>query len=238
MKALVLRQIAAVKERISVEGGRVEAITALRGILNQINATTAGLIKQQQDARKQQQANLVASASADVDLAQITGNRQAEISARERVIAQLRKEQALTKKGTLEWKQLRNDIAAQNKAIADLNAEKKKQKDLFGQASFDFLQAQQGFASNLLGNLIPSGATGGLVGGAAGSPVQAGLTPQAGFAAASAQTGPTAGQAQTTNGLLGAVLQQLKILNGTQDAPEASRQNYKQRAIMDGVGGG
>ncbi len=111
-----------------------------------------------------------------------------------------------------------------------MNKERNKQKNLFAQATFDFLQAQQGFASNLLGNLIPSGATGGLVGG---SPVSNALTPAAGFADGQSKSGPTSGQAQTTNGILARILEQLKVLNGSQAAPEANRQAAWQRSTMD-----
>ncbi len=150
---------------------------------------------------------------------------------------ELRNEAKAHGKTTLLYKELRNEIASQTAAINDITKEKQKQNTSrsFAQASFDFLQTQQGFASNLLGNLIPTGATGGLVGG---SPVKDALNPQAAFADGQTKSGPTSGQAQTTNGLLGAILNQLKTLNGDNVAPEATRQNRGQRSVMDGVGGG
>jgi hypothetical protein len=109
--------------------------------------------------------------------------------------------------------------------------EKKKQNQALATATFEFLQAQQGFASNLLGNLIPGGATGGLVGG--GSPVQSALQPVASAADGRSQTGPTAGQGNATNHILTQILQQLKQINGSQAAPEANRQRAGQNAIFD-----
>ncbi len=172
-----------------------------------------------------------------MDLAQITGNSNAEISARLRVIAALRKEQKLVKAGTIAYKQIRNDIAEQNAAIAALQAEKKKQNNALASAEFDFLQTQQGFASNLLGNLIPTGATGGLVGGTGGGSgsVQTALTP---VADTSGKSGPTSGQANATNHILNQILSQLKQINGGTQAPEARQWMAWQNATMDGVGGG
>lgn len=235
LKALVLAQIAAVKERISIEGGRAAAITALQAILTQIDGQLQSLAQQQQQAAKEQRDALLQGTRLDIDFDQITGNKAKEISDRKKLIAQLKKELATVKAGTNAYKEIRNAIAEQNAALKELNQEKQKGQS-FAQASFEFLQTQQGFASNLLGNLIPQGATAGLVGGQ--TPVQDALTPVAGFADGQAKSGPTAGQAQTTNGLLGAILIQLKHLNGDNSAPEAQRQNRGQRAVMDGVGGG
>ena len=117
----------------------------------------------------------------------------------------------------------------------EIRKEKQKSNQSFAQATFEFLQAQQGFASNLLGNLIPSGATGGLVGGGS---VQGALAPVSAFADGQSKSGPTAGQAQTTNGLLVAILAQMKELNGETKAPEAKRQRAHSWTLMDGVGGG
>lgn len=236
LKALVLAQIAAVRERISLEGGRKAAVTALQAILLQVDSALDSLAEQQAAAREKRRQTIRQSISLDIDLAQITGNQSAEVSARKRLIAKLKEELALVKKGTVAYKEIRNEIAAQNKAIADMNAEKRKQGQSFAQASFEFLQAQQGFASNLIGNLIPGGATGGLVGG--GSPVQAALTPAAGLADGQSKSGPTSGQAQTTNAVLLRILDQMKILNGSRAAPEAWNQYAAQQAVMDGVGGG
>jgi hypothetical protein len=99
---------------------------------------------------------------------------------------------------TLQYKEIRNEIAAQTAAINDITKEKQKQNiaQSISRSAFEFLQTQQGFASNLLGNLIPSGATGGLVGGSRGA-VAGALNPQASAADGQAKSGPTAGQANS-----------------------------------------
>jgi hypothetical protein len=174
----------------------------------------------------------------DISLDQIQENQNKEVRDRRRLIVQLNKdlkeEARLHGVTTVRYKEIRNQIAEQNKAIADITAEKKKQNNSFAQASFEFLQAQQGFASNLLGNLIPSGSTAGLVGGGS---VAGALAPVAGAADGRSQSGPTSGQANASLSVQRAMLQQLKILNGDNAAPEAQRQNRSQRAVMDGVGG-
>jgi len=233
LAALVRDQIAAVRERITVEGGRKEAITALRAILIQVNQSLDGLAKQQQAAQAERRQQLLQGINLDIDFAQINDNQTAEVNARKRLIAKLRDELALVKKGTNAYKEIRNAIAEQNKAIAEITAEKRKQGQSFAQASFEFLQAQQGFASNLLGNLIPSGATGGLVGGG----ISQALQPVAGAAEARSQSGITAGQGNATNHYLRAILDQLKELNGETKAPEATRQRRASGALMDGPGG-
>lgn len=239
LKALVLKQIAAVRERISIEGGRKAAVVALQAVLTQVSGALADLARQQQDNAQAQRDALLQGISLDIDLAQITGNQAAEVAARNRKIAQLNRdlknEAKLHGKTTVAYKEIRNEIAAQNAAIAEITKEKQKQGQSFAQASFEFLQAQQGFASSLLGNLIPSGATGGLVGG---SSVPSALAPVAGFSDSQSKSGPTSGQAQTTNAVLLRILDQLKILNGDNSAPEARKQNTSQRSVMDGVGGG
>ncbi len=197
-------------------------------------------IDDQKQAQLAQQRAIEESLQLDISFAQTKDNQSGEIKAREALIAQLKKEQASVKRGTNEWKNLRNEIADQVAAIDALNKEKQKQNaaiksgQSFAKASFDFLQAQQGFASNLLGNLIPSSATGGLVGGGSG-PVQTALTP---VADTSSKSGPTAGQANATNHILQQILQTLKAINGTTQAPEARQWMAWQNAQMDGVGGG
>lgn len=236
LKALVLKQIAEVRSRISVEGGRVAAVTALRAVLNQVNSSLQGLAQQQRDAQQAQRDALLQAINLDINFAQITDNQAAEVAARNRAIAVLNRQLAAEAKAhgktTVAYKTIRNEIAEQNAALKAIVQEKQKGQS-FAQASFDFLQAQQGFASNLLGNLIPSGATGGLVGGGS---VQQALPPVASAAEASGKSGPTSGQSNATNHLLALILQGIKQLNGEQAAPEARRHNIAQRNTFDYTG--
>lgn len=239
LKALVLQQIAEVKARISLEGGRAAALTVLRAILTQINGQLKSLAQQQQDAQKAQRDALLQGVELDISFAQITENQAAEVNARNRAIAILNKELAAEAKAhgktTVAYKEIRNQIAEQQKALDEITKAKQQANNALGKAEFEFLQAQQGFASNLLGNLIPGGATGGLVGGGA---VQSALNPISAFADGQGRTGPTSGQAQTTNSILMGILQQLKVLNGTQATPEANWQAKQSLSSLDGIGGG
>lgn len=101
----------------------------------------------------------------DIEFANVSGNIAGEIRARQRLIAALKKQQSQVRRNSNEWKRLRNEIAAEQKAIEELRKQTSERNDKFAQLAFEFLQKQQGFAANLLGNLIPSAATSGLVGG-------------------------------------------------------------------------
>jgi TP901 family phage tail tape measure protein len=201
-----------------------------------------------------------ASIDLDIELAETTENETAEVAARNRKIRELQRQLAAEAeahgKNTLLYKQIRNEIASEKAALDDLRSEQDAATDSarsFRQATFEFLQAQQGFAANLLGNLIPSSATAGLVGnaglaapvGASAPPPGTGVVPidfglgaQAAVTEAKQTGGPTSGQAQTTNGLLGMIYRELVALNDGEKTPEATRQRKRSNAVMDGVGGG
>ena len=105
---------------------------------------------------------------------------------------------------------------------------------------FEPLQQQQGFAANLLGNLIPTNATAGLVGGTTQDTVTSpgrGIASAANVAQGKAGGGPTQGQASTTNVLLERILSQLRQLNTDSSHPEAKYERKAGSAIMDGIGG-
>ncbi len=59
LRALVLKQIAAVKERVSLEGGRAAALAALRAVLTQVNGQVKEIRKQQLDQQKELQASIL-----------------------------------------------------------------------------------------------------------------------------------------------------------------------------------
>lgn len=237
LAALVRNQIAAIRERISVEGGQKAALIALKAIQIQVTAALQSLAQQQREAQEARRQTLLQAINLDIELAQITGNQALEVSKRNKKISVLQKalmeEARLHGKTTVAYKEIRNQIAQERAALDEIRKEKQKSNQSFAQATFEFLQAQQGFASNLLGNLIPGGATAGLVGGG----VQQALQPVAGAAEARSQSGITAGQGNATNNLLLRILEQLKELNGEQKAPEARRQMRQQTALMDGPGG-
>lgn len=232
LQDLIKKQIQKVRAQIDDEKARAAAVRELRLALI--------ASRREEDALRQERAEAIAANKAeainlDIDFAETIGNVNREVAARQRLIALLKKQQAAVKKGSNEWKRLRNAIAEQQEAIKearDQADDNEKDGQSAQQFFFEQLQAQQGFAANLLGNLIPRDQTAGLVG--VPSPA-----PGAQIKVASAQAegkaggGPTAGQASTTNDILLRILAQLRALNDDREHPEATRQRRKQMAVMD-----
>lgn len=104
--------------------------------------------------------------SLDVQIAEALGNRGAEIKAREREIAAIRRLMSAEKVGSNERKRLRLELITKQKELRELKGEAAKANQAFSEMTFEFLRTQQGFGANLLGNLIPLGAASGLVGNA------------------------------------------------------------------------
>jgi hypothetical protein len=69
------------------------------------------------------------------------------------------------KKNTNAWLELKAQQAEEIAAINDLKKANDDRNRAFQELSFSFLTTQQGFAANLLGNLLPIGAIGGTVAG-------------------------------------------------------------------------
>ena len=182
-----------------------------------------------------------------IRIAQAQDNEAREIALRRKKVEIISKELARLKnagkKNTREWLELKAQMAEENAAIRDLENQQKTDGKSARQEAAEFLfsqlQAQQGFAANLMGNLI-TGSTAGLVGvpspppasGGPGRGIQTAAVVQEGKAGG----GPTSGQASTTNDLLVRILQQLKTLNGQTATPEATHQRRVGIADMDGPG--
>jgi TP901 family phage tail tape measure protein len=189
LRRLAARQIQLILDRIEQarkQGKNVavliEGLRTLRGIWRDLGREVRAL---QKTRLEEIQSRIAENNQLDIEFAEITGNRNAEIRARLREIDRLRKLQDLAKKDIIERKRLRNLIAQQQKAIDDLRKQNDDRNNAFAQLTFSFLTTQQGFAANLLGNLLPFGAFGGTVaanlaardgGGAAGSDLMGGGT--------------------------------------------------------------
>ena len=243
---LLEQQIENVRKTIRDAKLRAATIRALTAEIVQVGNEIKRLREQQREAIKAaaqaRQQRLEESIQLDIGLAETTGNVRAEIAARQRLIALLRKQQALVKKGTLEWKRLRNEIAEQQQAIEDARKQNEKGKEqgkTFAQSAFEFLQTQQGFAANLLGNLIPGFATGGLVGNTSpsGQGPTAGLKdPQERVSQAAAVSGARDRgvrpiQVDTTNQLLRQILHALQ--GRTPPPPEITHNRRVANAHLD-----
>lgn len=252
LRALILRQIKQIQAQVKTTDLRTSAVRELRRASRDLAAEIRNLKRQ----RAQEIADRVAeSIQLDIEFAQTRGNQNAEIKARQREIARLRQLQKHTKSGTVEYKRLRNAIAEQEKAIADLRKQTASRNDALGKAMFEFLQRQQGFASNLLGNLIPTGLTGGLVGNvspgaqtaigpslvpSAQRPLAPGVTAtlvpvdrSLATVGADKTTGPTRGQATVQVDLLRQILLTLHEIQRGRAHPEARRSHAHNHASFD-----
>jgi hypothetical protein len=91
---------------------------------------------------------------------------------------------------------LRLELIQKQKELRELKAEAAKANRAFSEMTFEFLQTQQGFSANLLGNLIPTGASGGLVGNTSPALNRAsqGIVDQSALSSASSGKGATSSQ--------------------------------------------
>lgn len=236
LQALIKDQIAAIRRNITDEKARAQAIRELRQALIDSRREEDALRREQREAERarqaEQQARIDEIQQLNIDIAAERGNDAAlerAINARitriNKQIKAAKGDQVRVKQLILERERLKNQL--------EEGAEKEKETGKSAQEFFfEQLQAQQGFASNLLGNLIPSDATAGLVG--VPSPDLAGqVTLAASVQEGKEGRGPTSGQAQTTNDLLLRILEQLKVANGANATPEATRQRRAGLGSMD-----
>jgi TP901 family phage tail tape measure protein len=257
IKGNVEKQIRLTKALIeSLKRERAALIERLRAlkVSNEVRKKILGAItdaieEAQQDILRFQESqqegirNITENIDLRIRIAQARENEAAEIALRRKKVEIISKELARLrnahKKGTKEWLELRAQLAEENKAIRDLQEDQDKDKSGGKSAQqffFEQLQAQQGFAANLLGNLI-TGPTAGLVGVPSTTTTPGVAVDKAARQAEAGKgLGPTSGQAQTTNTLLERILAQLKSLNGTRDHPEATHQRAVGSPGMDGAG--
>lgn len=156
----------------------------------------------------------------------------------------IKKRRRLTSEEARQLDAYKVDLAQRNEAIRNLTKEQQK-GNTFAQQAFAFLQTQQGFVSNLLGNLIPGGLTSGLVGGnaptvptnAAAARISGGFEQPRGVnftAGEAARTRPfSAGQGERQIDLLRRILAALVKLNQGTEHPEAKNQRASGAAAMD-----
>jgi hypothetical protein len=223
----------------------------LAEINNEIAATRERQAQNRADRARERIQNQEASLDADIEFAQIKKDTSAEIKAHEAKIKFINQQIAHTKKGTLEWKRLRNERAQEEAAIKDLRKQNDKLREDLQAMQFEFLQTQSGFAANVLSNILPTDVVAGTVGGSAIStttPVPRGDSGviqrrgQGDFGAGTASAtaaggrGASAGQMST---LISISRQQLAILaklSGRQAHPEATNQRIREAAAMDFIG--
>lgn len=252
-KAIIVadkNEISAIKDRIrhlKLHGDALKAAKAAIATLTQEIFNTRNAIIQLNADRKQaivdaRQSHL----EAQLAIAETTTFTKDDTAATRALIAfdnvQIARLKALKKAGKAtrdEIAQLdayRVDLAQRKQALKDLQKQNEDTSKAAKSFAFSFLQTQQGFAANLLGNLIPGFATGGLVGGGNGAAAAAGdpLRQVAGgfeqprgsvegmaAVAGSRDRGVRPVQVDTTNQLLRRIL---AALQGRPGHPEAHHQ--------------
>lgn len=168
-KRFLQNQIKLLRARLKDKKLSNDAKQAIRSEITTLNGESFDLDQDLKKLFSDQQQRILARFDLRVQLAQANDNVPAEIRAREAKVAQLTKALNRLKRAhkgsTNEALELQVQIAEENKAIAALKGTVDDQNNAFASLSFAFLQAQSGFVANLLGNLIPQGATSGLVGG-------------------------------------------------------------------------
>lgn len=207
----------------------------------EIEQAKEDLKEERRRERREERERRRESLSLDVQIAEARGNQAAEIRAREAEIAFLKEQIATTRAGSNQRKRLILEIQQAERELRELQGAKKDANNAAAEFFFSQLQAQQGFAANLLGNLI-TGPTAGLVGVPSPTADRANIPDlgarvgaEVGAATGRAQIGPTAGQTNAEIDILRAILNQLKVLNGSHDAPEAINQRKSMSASGDGV---
>jgi TP901 family phage tail tape measure protein len=247
--AFLRNMVKQIQDRIKRLGLTGDALAAAKGaikaanqfifnVLNDIAQDEKAQQKRIQDLRDEQLATINQKLDFKIQIAQSQENIAKELRARRAKLAQITKELIAAKKefgkNSVQWLELKAAQAEQIAAIKELeDQDKKKSGKSAQQFFFEQLQAQQGFAANLLGNLI-TGPTAGLVGVPSTPAAKAQATANA--AQGKEGRGPTSGQAATTNDILLRIERQLRVLNGSQTAPEAGRQYKVGQAMMDGAG--
>lgn len=208
----------------------------------EIEAARQQLKEQRQQERQEARERRRERLSLNVQIAEATGNQSAEIRARNAEIEFLKEQIRQTRRGSLQRKRLILELRQAQAELKELQQAGEQTGDARKQAAeffFSQLQAQQGFAANLLGNLI-TGPTAGLVG--VPSPgrdtvnrpdLESRTSAEVSAATGRGQIGPTGGQANTEISVLGKILQELRKLNGSYDAPEAIHQKKVGAGNMD-----
>jgi hypothetical protein len=231
LRKVLNQQIEQAQKTIQDAEERGDVIADLRdrlvGVITDLREDRKRFREEIQRELEERQERIRTGLQLDVDFFKITGNRGAEIQARQRLIAQLRKEIKAIRGNRILLKEKRNELAQEIKDLNDLKGTTKDRGKAFKTAAFEFLQTQQGFAANLLGNLLPSGATAGTVGGGA---AQASVLPRPSPAAALSEESqiseargavPSRGQAASEIEVLRQILRVLKDVHRGTGHPEA-----------------
>lgn len=140
------RQVAVLKNLVRERKATVSELNAARESLDTAEDEAAALVRSRREQKRETLQSIIES---DIEFATITENKTAEISARKRFIAFLEGQKQFFKGNILKLKELRNEIATQNKAIRDLNKEAEN-----GLTVFELLRQNVETFNTSGGNLI------------------------------------------------------------------------------------
>ena len=222
LRRLLVTIIAETQARIREARAAGRSTEALASELSQLRTARRAVEREikglQREAKEQAAETRVEQAQLDLQIAEARiGDdptaRQANrlIQGHLKVIAALKKQQRLTKRRSVEWKQLQLAIEEERQAIRQLRKDTSAagQESNFAAQAFAFLGTQQGFFANTASNVFPGGTAGRGVGGSRGAPGQHPVTTAAGVgspfrsrsqvaeAEAERKTGMTQAQAAT-----------------------------------------
>jgi hypothetical protein len=241
-RAVILAWIAATAARIKDEQLRNEILLRLRTELAQTTNSIKDLqARQREQAKQQAEARQQAiqdrrdreqeSRELDVQIAEVGGNKRKEIQAHQALMNYLIQRREHTSRGSVEWKRLTLQIEQERKAIADLRHAQDERRKEMAAANFEFLRTQQGFAATLLGNLLPTSAVAGTVGGGAVATPTTGLR-DASTTAAGAPRGPTGSQMSALIDVQRQSLRFLRRLAGQNEIPSTTHHRAVDDATM------
>lgn len=244
IKKFLLDKRKAIRDRIKELKLHGDALKAARDAIKKLNDEIDRINNEIAQDQLNVQSQRERSIELDIELADINENQKRQISLRKKLIAEIKREIRVLHLTGNALKEKRNEIARINKEIEDIQKEQKKGSTL-AQSQFEFLQSLQGFSANLLGNLIPGFATGGLVGNTSdtvgGRQVTPGVRDQVAGANAVARSSERTVrpiQVDTTNALLRQIV---RLLGGNPTKgtghPEAWYQRRWAGAVNDGVHG-
>jgi len=263
---LTRQSIELVEKQVKDSKTKTQALLALRLQEAQEENALNALIEQRKENQRQakkaaaerRRAFLQEALELNLEIATERDNRRERLRAIRALLKFWRQVLRDATAGTNAARKARLEIERLKNEEEEILKEQKERTSNFNKLAFEFLQQQQGFAANLLGNLFPASAAGGTVGGGASqglrfpgfaTPTTPGFpvarVPSEGGAAqrpdgalsaqaqAGVRLGPTQGQQQTLIEIMRQILRVLQAQNRGQAAPEARFQRASGSAVMD-----
>jgi TP901 family phage tail tape measure protein len=242
LRAFYRRSLEEAKKTLRDAKARADAIAEITRELIRVNLEIRRLRQEQQESlREERRRERRERLERQRELAQTTGDTAAERRALEAEIDFYRRRIRATRRGSVERKRWILELRRAQQELKELQGETDKTGRAQQQVAFEFLQMQQGFAANLLSNLLPGGAAAGTVGGQAAPPIIAPVSPAAAAAREAGiiqarEGGISAGQMSTLIALTRQMLLVLKDVHRGTGHPEARYQRISTGAALELLG--